>query len=652
MTTGPSANTANATVQSTEVGTAYLVKSTITVTDLASITGSGDTNYNSVSITAANSNTNLSLAGLVDGSYKLYVVDAAGNLSAAASTTYTVTSPGAGDPVIDLGASGKLIAPVQVSGKWFYHWDRSGDGTSADTGSLNGGYDYTTSTVLSSIFNQTFAQLGTGNTTAGGTSDTVRFATLNGVYVALPTQGSTTLVATPPVSPNYGTSAPGTSISLNTTTANPTYTDLLSIWDSFNGTGVGTGTSGLPTNWRGNAYWASTVTSLGHTLVTLYDGRAIDADNASNQYVAVQVLDRVAPVFTSAATASVAENTATSVVVYDAQASDNQGANVTDNLVTYTLSGTDAARFTINAANGQVKFAAVPDFEAPLAAGGGNVYNINVIATDVDNNIATQAVAITVTDVALAPVVIDLNRDSAISYSHVVMDVNGDGVMDSTAWAGAQDGVLVWDKFADGQVHNSSQYAFTQYGGNTDLQGLAAAFDTDRDGKFNAQDAKFGEFMVWQDANQNGVSDAGEMHTLAALGLTEIKLTSDKVLRTPADGVTEYGQTTATAADGTQVLVADVGFEYTSLGYSMSTDKVDLDADPAANALALNLQDVLDFDSHVMVIKAGTNDVVNLDETGWSNSGTTTVDNHTYALWNNGSAQLLIDQNAQVHQVL
>jgi hypothetical protein len=370
-------------------------------------------------------------------------------------------------------------------------------------------------------------------------------------------------------------------------------------------------------------------------------------------YVALQVLDSVAPLFTSAATASLAENTATTVVVYDAQASDNQGGNVTDNLVTYTLSGADAARFTINAANGEVKFAAVPDFEAPLAAGGGNVYNINVIATDVDNNIATQAVAITVTDVALAPVVIDLNRDGAISYSHVVMDVNGDGVMDSTAWAGAQDGVLVWDKFADGQVHNSSQYAFTQYGGNTDLQGLAAAFDTDRDGKFNAQDAKFGEFMVWQDANQNGVSDAGEMHTLAALGLTEIKLTSDKVLRTPADGVTEYGQTTATAADGTQVLVADVGFEYTSLGYSMSTDKVDLDADPAANALTLNLQDVLDFDSHVMVIKAGTNDVVNLDETGWSNSGTTTtVDNHTYALWNNGSAQLLIDQNAQVHQVL
>jgi hypothetical protein len=309
-----------------------------------------------------------------------------------------------------------------------------------------------------------------------------------------------------------------------------------------------------------------------------------------------------------------------------------------------------------------------------------------VIATDVDNNKTTQAVAITVTDVVGAPVVIDLNRDGAISYGRVVMDVNSDGVMDSTPWAGAQDGVLVWDKFADGQVHNSSQYAFTQYGGNTDLQGLAAAFDTVRDGKFNAQDAKFGEFMVWQDANQNGVSDAGETRTLADLGLTEIKLTSDNVLRTPADGVTEYGQTTATAADGTQVLVADVGFEYTSLGYSMSTDSaglgtlkladgvalnlaqvgkqgsngltvVDLLSDSAANALTLSLQDVLDLSggnlfnrgstsAKQLAVLGGAQDTVQIG-TGWTNSGTVVhYAGHDLVVYNSNTsaAQLLIEQ--------
>jgi hypothetical protein len=436
----------------------------------------------------------------------------------------------------------------------------------------------------------------------------------------------------------------------------------MAIWDYYNGTGTDTVVAGVPTGWfttsmgYGTAAYASATRkyngyTVDHEYLNLSAAYITSTGTNSNAlFVALQVLDTIAPVFTSAAAVSVANNLSTTAVVYDAQAGDNQGGSVADRYVTYSLSGLDAARFAINAATGEVKFVAQPSFAAPADVGANNVYDINVIATDVDGNKATKAVAITV---GSSPIVLDLNRDGAISYSHVVMDVNGDGVMDRTAWAGAQDGVLVWDKFADGQVHNSSQYAFTQYGGNTDLQGLAAAFDTERDGKFNAQDAKFGEFMVWQDANQNGVSDAGEMHTLADLGLTEIKLTSDNVLRTPADGVTEFGQTTATAADGTQVLVADVGFEYTSLGYSMSTDSAGLGTLKLADGVALNLQDVLDFDSHVMVIKAGTNDVVNLDETGWSNSGTTTtVDNHTYALWNNGAAHLLIDQNAQVHQVL
>ena len=164
--------------------------------------------------------------------------------------------------------------------------------------------------------------------------------------------------------------------------------------------------------------------------------------------------------------------------------------------------------------------------------------------------------------------VIDLNRDGSLGYSQVVMDVDGDGNLDQTAWAGAQDGVLVWDKYADGLVRDSSQYAFTQYGGNTDLEGLAIGFDSNGDDRFNALDAKFGEFKVWQDADQDGVSDAGEVRSLAGWGLTEINLTSDGVVRTPAPGVKEAGQTTATATDGTSVLVGDVAFAYSNLAYS------------------------------------------------------------------------------------
>ena len=49
--------------------------------------------------------------------------------------------------------------------------------------------------------------------------------------------------------------------------------------------------------------------------------------------------------------------------------------------VTYSLSGADAARFTIDAA-GVLRFAASPNFEARLDAGANNVYDVSVTASD------------------------------------------------------------------------------------------------------------------------------------------------------------------------------------------------------------------------------------------------------------------------------
>jgi hypothetical protein len=164
---------------------------------------------------------------------------------------------------------------------------------------------------------------------------------------------------------------------------------------------------------------------------------------------------------------------------------------------------------------------------------------------------------------AVSPVILDLNLDNNFTYSQVTMDVNSDGQLDKTAWVGSQEGVLIWDKFADGTVHDSSQYAFTQYGGNTDLEALALKFDTNKDAVFDANDEKFSEFAVWQDLNQDGISDAGEVHSLSDWGITSINLTSDGVLRTSSEGVIEAGRSSATLANGSTMLVADAAFIYT-----------------------------------------------------------------------------------------
>ena len=211
------------------------------------------------------------------------------NVSYAQEVAITVTNVGeAGDhggpAVIDLGSYGKLIAPVQVDGgKWYYYWDRSGDGTLDDFGSLNGGVDTTTHDVLDAIFNQDINGVVGGG---GNTTDTYRYATINGVHLALPKFGSQAVL---PTTQNY-ISSQGTSIGAGSNSTNNTYDDLLAVWDAYNGTGTQTNISGTPTGWQSAYYWSATTSNLGHALVGLSTGYVWNYPDTNNYYVALQVL--------------------------------------------------------------------------------------------------------------------------------------------------------------------------------------------------------------------------------------------------------------------------------------------------------------------------------------------------------------------------
>jgi len=223
--------------------------------------------------------------------------DLAGNAAktdAVANAALTITTPVAGDAVIDLGASGKLIAPVQVEGKWYYYWDRSGDGTSANSGTLNGGQDPTTMSVLNGIFNKDIN--GVANTVGAGTTETYRYATINGVRLALPTDGLTgaNLAAGGGTGFKAGTaySFAGTLNDPNPN-SNTTYDDLLAIWDAKNGTGTGTAIVGTPLNWVDQFYFSATPADSGsHVIVNVGYGYVLTANdsNLTSGYVALQVL--------------------------------------------------------------------------------------------------------------------------------------------------------------------------------------------------------------------------------------------------------------------------------------------------------------------------------------------------------------------------
>jgi hypothetical protein len=154
----------------------------------------------------------------------------------------------------------------------------------------------------------------------------------------------------------------------------------------------------------------------------------------------------------------------------------------------------------------------------------------------------------------------------------------------------AQDGLLVHDIYGDGSVRDNSQFAFARHGGESDLQGLAGQFDSNNDGVLNANDTQFDEFAVWQDTDQDGVADAGEVKTLADLGITSLQLNSDGVARNPETGVTEVGRSTAQLANGSTMLVADAAFNYT-LGTAETVQADDAKSTDALAPLALATAD-------------------------------------------------------------
>jgi hypothetical protein len=226
----------------------------------------------------------------------------------------------------------------------------------------------------------------------------------------------------------------------------------------------------------------------------------------------------------------------------------------------------------------------------------------------------------------IAPVVLDMNGDGVMSYNQLQMDMNGDGVLDNTAWVAPQDGVLVRDSFGDGSVRSTSQFAFARHSGETDLQGLAAQFDSNHDGVFDRHDAKFGEFAVWQDADADGMADAGEVKSLTDLGIVSINLVSDGVHRTPATGVTEFGQTTATLTNGTTLSIADAAFEYHAKTDAVSVIPAEASVIPASEpgsmtpvSLVLQASETI-FDLTSFIAHNGNTNVTQIDLTGTGNN--------------------------------
>ena len=211
---------------------------------------------------------------------------------------------------------------------------------------------------------------------------------------------------------------------------------------------------------------------------------------------------------------------------------------------------------TLNFATGQYSYQP----PSPITVTATEVFSYSVV--DKDGDTATASLSVTI--IALVPpVVLDLDGDGLEFVSHtagVLFDYDGDGVAESTAWVGPDDGLLVVDKNGDGKVNDGSEIVFAA-GSLTDLEGLAANYDTNEDGKLDSADADFAKFGVWQDANSNGITDAGEFRSLGAAGIQSISLVSDGRSYSASNGyVIVRGESVYTNINGSTGKVGDAAF--------------------------------------------------------------------------------------------
>jgi hypothetical protein len=216
--------------------------------------------------------------------------------------------------------------------------------------------------------------------------------------------------------------------------------------------------------------------------------------------------------------------------------------------------------------------------------------NINRI---VDNGNVTVTIAVAEV-LTLSPVVLDLDGDGVeyanLDESKVMFDADNDGVAEHVAWAGKDDGILVYDIDNDNDITKTDEVSFLSYkdGAQTDLEGLQG-FDTNQDMKLNQDDSEWSLFKVWQDGDLDGDVDEGELYTMDDLGIAEFSLTSDHNENAIGD-IIEHGKSSYTTTQGDQYDISDVSFTYEEIN-----SLVDLSGLVEDDSNEVLIEDILEY---------------------------------------------------------
>jgi len=133
-------------------------------------------------------------------------------------------------------------------------------------------------------------------------------------------------------------------------------------------------------------------------------------------------------------------------------------------------------------------------------------------------------------EITRSPLVLDLNGDgvnTVATSAGIHFDHNNNSFSELSGWVNKDDGLLVRDLNGNGQIDGGGEL----FGNNTLLangqkaaNGFAslAELDTNQNGAVDSIEAAAAGLLIWKDANQNGITDAGELLTLDQAGVSSL----------------------------------------------------------------------------------------------------------------------------------
>ena len=159
------------------------------------------------------------------------------------------------------------------------------------------------------------------------------------------------------------------------------------------------------------------------------------------------------------------------------------------------------------------------------------------------------------------PLVLDLNGDGVQTLSideGVEFDLLNSGAKVQTGWISGEDALLAIDSNGNGQIDDRSEL----FGGDVG-EGFSqlATFDSNDDGVVDSNDAEFSQLQVWQDVNENGITDEGELGSLESAGVASLNTSYTDVFGIDAQGNIHGEHGSATLADGSAIDLVDVYFQ-------------------------------------------------------------------------------------------